>query len=347
MIEIRGHLYDGKTSAQTPAVLRVYDNGAVRLNRAKNGEAIVSAASVDAVRFSPRLADTPRYLYFPSGEKFETGDNESVDRLLRGHRKRVGMGFVHLLESKKRYVLISLAIAVLFVAAMVRYGVPAAARVIAFHLPAGIMKTAADQTMATLDRTVFSQTELDAATRQRLHGHFRPLIEAHRGDPSLSVTFRKSDRIGPNALALPDGTVVFTDQMVQLAEADDELLAVLAHEAGHVVHRHGMRRVVQGSLLAFALMAITGDASGTSELFYGMPVMLTELAYSRQFEREADRYALDYLKAHAIAPVHFARLMRRIEQWQKKNRGAASSGRWPTYLSTHPSTEERLSAFEN
>ncbi len=346
MIEIRGHLYDGKTSAQTPAVCRVYDNGAVRLDRPENGESIVSAAAVDAIRFSPRLADTPRYLYFPGGEKFETQDNESVDRLLRSHRKRVGMGFVHLLESKKRYVLISLAIAVLFVGAMVRYGVPAAARVIAFHLPPGIMKTAAEQTMAALDRSVFSPTELDAATRKRLDRHFGPLLEAHRTH-SLSVAFRKSGRIGPNAFALPDGTVVFTDQMVQLAEADDELLAVLAHEAGHVVHRHGMRRVVQDSLLAFALMAITGDASGTSELFYGMPVILTELAYSRQFEREADHYALAYLREHDIQTVHFARLMRRIEQWQKEKRGTGSSGQWSTYLSTHPSTEERLRAFEH
>jgi Zn-dependent protease with chaperone function len=346
MIEIRGHLYDGKTSAQAPAVCRVYDNGAVHLEHLDTGETIVSAEAVDAIRFSPRLADTPRYLYFPGGEKFETEDNTSVDRLLGRHRKRVGMGLVHLLESRKRYVLLSLALAILFIAGMVRYGVPVAARVIAFHLPAGIMKVAADQTMATLDRTVFSPTELDTATRHRLDGHFRPLIEAHRSH-SLSVTYRKSGRVGPNAFALPDGTVVFTDQMVQLAEADDELVAVLAHEAGHVVHRHGMRRVVQDSLLAFALMAITGDVSGTSELFYAMPVMLTELAYSRQFEREADRYALTYLKENDVQTAHFARLMRRIEQWQKEKRGAGSSGHWSTYLSTHPSTEDRLKAFEH
>ncbi|MCK7469253.1 MAG: M48 family metallopeptidase [Desulfosudis oleivorans] len=79
--------------------------------------------------------------------------------------------------------------------------------------------------------------------------------------------------------------------------ADDELLAVLAHEAGHVAHRHGVQRIIQDSLLAFAISAVTGDASGTSQLFLGLPVMLTELAYSRDFEREADRYALDTLRS--------------------------------------------------
>jgi predicted Zn-dependent protease len=90
------------------------------------------------------------------------------------------------------------------------------------------------------------------------------------------------------------------------------------------------------------MIAVTGDAAGTSELFYGMPVMLTELAYSRQFEREADQYALDYLRARNIPTVHFARLMRRIDRWQEKHHG----NRMPGYLSTHPKTTERLREFD-
>ncbi len=342
MIEIRGQLYDGKISAQIPAVCRVYDNGALQVQRSDTGEKVLAVSGIGEVRFSPRLADTPRYLYFPGGEKFETGENESVDSLLRRHRKSGIPDFVHLLESKKRYVLISLAVMVLFIAAVVRYGVPLAARVIAFRLPARVMQTAGRQTLAAFDRSLLGPSKLDRATLDRLKAHFRPLMENHRGY-ALSVTFRSSDRIGPNAFALPDGTIVFTDKMVEMAEDDDELLAVLAHEAGHVVHRHGMRRVIQDSLLSFALMAVTGDASGTSELFYGMPVMLTELSYSRRFEREADRYALGYLKAHGIATAHFARLMRRIERWQRRRNGT----RWPTYLSTHPAISERLRDFES
>jgi predicted Zn-dependent protease len=90
---------------------------------------------------------------------------------------------------------------------------------------------------------------------------------------------------------------------------------------------------------------MTGDVSGSSELFLGLPVLLTELAYSRQFEREADTFALTSLRTNGIAPVHFASLMRRIEN-QKSSASDRASEKWVNYLSTHPLTKERLKGFE-
>jgi len=74
-------------------------------------------------------------------------------------------------------------------------------------------------------------------------------------------------------------------------------------------------------------------------------MVLTELAYSRESEREADRYALRYLQSRAISPRHFANLMRRLEQ-QEKPKDLGQQGRWSNYLSTHPATAERLRDFE-
>jgi Zn-dependent protease with chaperone function len=91
---------------------------------------------------------------------------------------------------------------------------------------------------------------------------------------------------------------------------------------------------------------MTGDASGSSELFLGLPVLLTEMAYSRQFEKEADEYALSTLRTHDISPVRFASLMRRIEK-QKPGVSGKTPEKWVNYLSTHPLTEERLQAFDN
>jgi predicted Zn-dependent protease len=157
--------------------------------------------------------------------------------------------------------------------------------------------------------------------------------------------FRKGNGLGANAFALPDGTIIFTDEMVALSEHDDELAGVLVHEIGHVVHRHGMRTVIQDSLLGFVLLAITGDVSGSSELFLALPVLLTQLAYSREFEREADDYALDYLRSHGTPTTHFANLIRRIDE-KTKGKCQASDEKWLDYLSTHPMTEERLKDFE-
>ncbi|MGB5620103.1 MAG: M48 family metalloprotease [Desulfobacterales bacterium] len=70
-----------------------------------------------------------------------------------------------------------------------------------------------------------------------------------------------------------------------------------------------------------------------------------QLGYSRTFEREADTYALDYLRAHDIPPIHFARLMRRIEQTASP-RPKGSETKWSGYLSPQPLTPERIQLFE-
>jgi Zn-dependent protease with chaperone function len=343
MIAIRGYFYDGMTSAQVPAECRVYDNGAVRIQALAGCEALCSLPRFELTA-SPRLADTLRYLYFPKGQKFETEDNRAVDEMLRRFGKRSWLHRVHLLESRKRYLLACVAtmLSVLWWAG--RYGVPWSAEIVAHHLPQTVIESAGQQALDMLDRSFFKPTKLEESERNRLQAHFRPL-ELDHPDLNLHVEFRDGGRLGANAMALPDGTLILTDEMVRLAGAPDELLAVLAHEAGHVFHRHGVQRIIQDSLLSFALMAITGDLSGTSHIFLGFPVLLTELAYSRHFEREADQYALDYLRARAIAPRSFSALMRRLQQesgLKKRN----PEGHWTSYLSTHPAMDERLALFE-
>ena len=131
--------------------------------------------------------------------------------------------------------------------------------------------------------------------------------------------------------------------MIETAVHDDELSAVLFHEIGHLVHRHGMRSIIQNSLLGFALLTLTGDVAGSSELFMGLPLLLTQMAYSRAFELEADRYALDGLRSAGIPPRRFADLMERIEEkMTAKNKNAGKQKKWASYLSTHPRMTERL-----
>jgi Zn-dependent protease with chaperone function len=344
MIVLRGFFYDGATSTQLPADCRVYDNGAVHVHAAEGGGALLRLPRFE-LKASPRLARTRRYLYFPQGQTFATEDHRAVDALVARFQKRSWLHVVHLLESRKRYLLICGAAMLAILWAAGRYGVPGTARVVAQHLPPAVVQNVGRQTLDLLDRSLFKASRLDPAEQERLQAHFQPLVQAH-ADLNLRVLFRSGGRLGANAFALPSGAVIFTDEMVRLARSDDELLAVLAHEAGHVAHRHGLQRIIQDSLLALAVRAVTGDVTGTSELFLGLPVVLTELAYSREFEREADQYALDYLRSNAVSPRNFANLMRRLQQ-EKLPEGPEASGRWSNYLSTHPSTEERLAVFEH
>ena len=344
MISIEGKWYDGKTSTTEDVVCIVYDNGAYRIERMSDGILILSRPRFD-IKISPRLANTQRYLLFPQGEKFETGDNDIVDRIETHFVKPSWLKTVYTLESHWRYVLSALSLLLFILWFGMSYGIPWVAKTIAYRLPPSMLVFAGNQTLDILDRSVFESSELDTNIQKRVLKHFQPVMELH-SDHTLEIVFRKGGRIGPNAFALPSGTIVFTDEMVHIAAHDDELLAVLSHEIGHIVNRHGMRTLIQDSIFGFVLLAITGDVSGSSELFLGLPVLLTELAYSRKFEREADEYALVTMRTHGISPFHFASLMRRIEN-QKSSASGIASGKWINYLSTHPLTEERLKGFDS
>jgi Zn-dependent protease with chaperone function len=343
MIVIDGTWYDGKTSTPHPAVLRAYDNGAVAVEASGDGRKLL-ATTESRLKISPRLANTPRYIYFPDGEKFETDHNDLVDAVAATVKQPSFLNVVHRLETRWRYVTLISVVFVLLLAGFVKYGIPAAAEFLAFRLPPSVMETASRQTLEALDSAVFQPSELPPETQERLLAAFAPVIRRH-GQYHPTILFRKGGRVGPNAFALPSGTILFTDEMVALAERDEELVSVLAHEFGHVVHRHALRSLIQKSLLGFTLLAITGDVSGSSELLLGLPVFLTELAYSRDFEREADAYALAYLRSNDLSPHHFAALMGRLETVVEKRQGKKGGG-WTSYLSTHPITEERIEAFK-
>ena len=343
MITFRGKWYDGRTAEQTDVVCHVYDSGAVHVERADDHSRIATLPRFD-LKISSRLADTPRYLRFPGGEKLETDDNDIVDQLIGQFRKSSWLDVVHLFESRLKYVLFGFILLLVFIWGSVQYGIPLVARIIAEGLPPSVLDIASQQTVAILDKSILSPSELDPDTRERLRDHFQPLLAAH-ADYQLTLLFRNGEHVGANAFALPDGSIVFTDEMVQLAEHDDELSAVLAHEIGHVVRRHGMRTIIQDSILGFAILALTGDITGSSELFLGLPVLLTEMAYSREFEREADRYAVECMNTHVIPLKRFADLMRRVED-QSGPGGQDNVKKWTNYLSTHPMTEERLLGFE-
>ena len=133
--------------------------------------------------------------------------------------------------------------------------------------------------------------------------------------------------------------MVVSDELVHLAQDEDEIVAVMAHEIGHVVHRHGLRHVLQNSAVVLLVAAVTGDIASLSALAATVPTVLVEAKYSRAFELEADQYAADYLRLHGIAPRHFVNILLRLQE----NSGSAEPALG--YLSSHPATSERIRSF--
>ncbi|HEB91886.1 MAG TPA: M48 family metallopeptidase [Gammaproteobacteria bacterium] len=338
---VQGCYYDGKRSRRHPARLLVH-GGCVRVCNEQGG-LLDSMDSVRELRISPRLGNTPRAVYFPGGGHFETPDNDGLDRLMGGG------GLVHWLESRYLFVSVSVVLTALLVWWFVVQGVPALARMAAFSLPDTVLQKLGREAHALLDEQWLQPSALSTQEQQRVRHAFAPVLENFRQQGYvLQVHFRGSEDMGANAFALPSGDIVFTDDMVRLAENDDELLAILLHEIGHVTSRHGLRQVIQMSSLMVVITLVTGDVSSLSSMAVSIPIMLMQLGYSRNFEREADALALREMLADNIDPLNFVTIMQRLQQ-QKAcggKKSATECGRGlPDFLSTHPQTEARLKPF--
>ncbi|MDI9244286.1 M48 family metallopeptidase [Marinobacter sp. CHS3-4] len=342
-VAIEGSLFSGRNSHRQGATLRSVDELAVI--EWPGGKLRLEPDDID---ISPRIGNTPRYLYLPDDQVFETTDNDGVDRL----SKQIGAGasrWIHRLENHLGLILLASVFTLATVAFVFVYGVPWTSQAIANALPDELVEHVGDSSLETLDKLWFEPTNLPPERQKTLQSRFAPFLTPVDGQ-DLEVVFRSSDAIGANAMALPNGTLIFTDDLVNLAEDDNELVAILAHEIGHVAHRHGMKGVVQSSLTTWLIVLMTGDLSAFSDTTVALPAILMSLAYSRDLEREADGYALETLKANQIPARHFANIMERLmaTHGEPESDEDNDSDGWHQIgdlLSSHPGTAERIERF--
>lgn len=144
-----------------------------------------------------------------------------------------------------------------------------------------------------------------------------------------------------NAFALPGGHIVFTTGLLLEAGSAEEVLGVLAHEMAHSVKRHNMRQLVATVGLGLLLQAFVGDSSGLVAVLAGVGHLLAKNSYSRDQEREADRLGAEYLRKAHIDPRALLEFMQRQQQKLQKTGVAEIEGQL-SYLSTHPTFEERI-----
>jgi Zn-dependent protease with chaperone function len=335
MNTLEGHYFDGRTSRQRPATLTFYRDGGVRLSA---DEEVRTFVFTD-LEVTARVANTPRGIVFPDGSKFETVDNDGVDEILGHFGTAHGSRWLHLLETRLRFILVALVVVAVSVWGFVQYGIPALARAAAFALPASTSASIGRGSLEILDRSYLGASELDEAEKERIRGLFRDVVRGLSEPFEFILVFREGRSLGANALALPAGTVIMTDELVALAGDDAEVVAVLAHEVGHVIHRHALRQAIQNSMVAVLVILVTGDLSSTSTLVAAVPALVVEAQFSQAFELEADDHALEHLRREGIDPVHFANLMRRLDR-------SDSEGSILSYFSSHPPTPERIRRFE-
>lgn len=154
----------------------------------------------------------------------------------------------------------------------------------------------------------------------------------------------------PNAFVLPGGHVGVTVGLLDMVDNDDQLAAVIGHEAGHVVAQHAAERYSQ-TMTTKLLLGVAGAAAGSStDLGRGLgsyggdaTKYLFLLPFSRKHELEADRLGVDYMQRAGYRPGEAVTLWRKMQALSQVDGG----GSGPLEIaSTHPSDASRIAALQ-
>lgn len=330
--------FDGTSTVGTAATLRWTGGGEVHLLGADGSPLAGSPFPLAALQLTPPLGRTQRRIAFGGPGRGETDD---LDRLAALERRLGRGGAARWLQRVEGawplVVLLTLAL-VASALAFGRWGIPALARAAAMALPDEAAANVGHGALDVLDRVWLEPTALPEARRAELRRQFAALAEA-RGSPPMHLAFRRG--VGPNAFALPDGTVLLTDELVALAVDDEEITAVLAHEIGHVVHRHALRLVLERASVGLLVGLVLGDLSDLGTLGAGAPSAVIQGMHSREHETEADDDAFDTLQQLGISPARFAAILQRLEQQARPDGG----GETPGFFDSHPATAARVARF--
>jgi predicted Zn-dependent protease len=328
---LKGSYQDGQVALGSPATMIVAPREVALI-----GERISQRYEPQRLRVSPRVGDSERFVALPDGGQFQCPDHPALDRLPQEVRSE---GPVAWLERRWPVAAACVVLVASLAGAGYFYGLPAAAERVAAEIPIETERALGEEALTWLDtQSWFDPTELDEETQARLLEGFERLASGLPLEPHYRLAFRDAEFFGPNALALPGGTIVVTDQLVHLAQSDEEVLAVLAHEMGHVEMRHAMRHVLHDSATAVVVATLTADAASLGTAVAGLPALLAQLEYSREFETEADDYAFRLLRRKGISPEAFAAIMERLQG----ERGGGDDDNELAFLSTHPVTAERI-----
>ncbi len=284
---------------------------------------------------SPRAGIADRFVTLPSGGQLQCRDHPALDRLPQESQE----SFVAWLEGRSRVAAAAYVLSLAAVVALNFWLLPVLADWAARRVAPDSERILGEQTLARLaDSEVFAPSELELHKRETIEHGFERLIAPLSGARNYRLELRNVEEIGPNAFAFPGGIVVLTDQLLDVCNPE-EAISVLAHEVGHLEEGHALRHVFRASASAALAGLISSDVSSLTLAGTTLPVTLTQLRYSREFELEADDFAYQRLKQIGISPELFASCLGRLDEYWSKERGGNDN--W-SFSSTHPASEERI-----
>lgn len=280
----------------------------------------------------------PRMIGLPDGSSLQVEDEDGgFDRALRraGYRPARAYGLMQHWSSAAACALALIALVVWIDLQGAQLLASAAVRVVPTSVDKRIGRTA----LAIADAQWLAPS-LEPERRQAdLSARFTDLVHAQYPGLECRLEFRSTRdyQNSFNAFALPDGTIVLLDRLV-LSMTDDEVIAVLGHELGHVVHRDVMRALARQMGLLSVANVVWGGISGAAAT---TAARLQGLHFSRDVERQADTFALTFLERSGLSARTMADAFGVMEEEEKR------TGKPSRFLSDHPSTDERRESAES
>lgn len=329
--------YDGKVAVAQPVRLSTID-GYLLIERLHD----TLQYPVSEVIVREPVGNAPRALELSDLGRLEIPVQDGLDNFLSSLSHQDGW----LVRIQGNWKVATLTTFLIVALGMLFYlkGLPLVSAGLAQKVPVNYLKTLDQRSLESMDKALFAKSEVTEGRQARIQEQFDDLVSLLRTDPDLNIPdeldykleFRRMRDI-PNAMALPAGTLILLDGLV-LELTDSEILAVLCHELGHVVHRHALTQIVRSSIIGLAFAFTVGDFS-----FIGSSMVLgvADLAMNRDMERQADEFSV---RAFASAGEKLEPLLKVHEKLMKlTNESGESDSKVEGYFRSHPPGAERQS----
>ncbi|MFQ5898144.1 MAG: M48 family metallopeptidase [Candidatus Methylomirabilia bacterium] len=332
----QGHYLDGQTAARQPAAIRVMRSGL----EVTTASGLTLWWPYDQVRQTQgfyageqvrleRGEDSPEVILV-SDAAFLTALRLTAPELARHFHDPTGRGL------RVKLTILAAVAAVGIAAALYLWGIPAMAALVAPRIPVSWEERLG---RSVLEQLAPAGKRCADPTGLRVIDTIITTLTAPL--PRSPYVFRVTvvDYPVVNAVALPGGYIVLFRGLLERTRSAEELGGVLAHEMQHVLQRHATRALLQQASTGLLLAALAGDASGA----YGLESarLLGRLAYSRRAEVEADTEGMRMLLAAGVDPAGMIAFFRMLE------REGAGAPAFLKYVSTHPSTEDRIETLKS
>lgn len=333
MNQFPASFFDGQTARAHPVLVTV-EQGSIQVVDVKSNTTLWKLP-FSKVRISEPLG--------AAATRIETGEMDDsavveVPDAVRFWQSLEANGFKQSFVQKRQnswqWAGICAVLALAFLGLMYWVIIPKSSELVATRISAEAEAWIGDQAWPDLEKQLFPPSNLTQERQNALREEFAKRVAMLPNAPKYELHFRSS-KIGPNAVAIPGGRIVMTDELVKMAKGDDAIYGVLFHELGHVKHRHSLRNILQTAAVSAILSAWLGDVSAIATL---IPATIANSGYSRDLEREADQFAVEAMIATNTPPAAMIDLFTRIAGGRESALEKA--------LSSHPVTSERIEVFK-